>query len=258
MRCRTGLALGSGAARGYAHLGVLQVFQEEKIPIDLVSGCSIGSVFGALYAKGLDLYFLEKIAGQLRQNQFMDPTVPRVGLLKGKKVEALIRFLTKNARFNQLDIPFYAVAVDLVKGEEVVLAEGSVAEAVRVSISVPGIFQPKELQGRFLVDGAVLNSLPTQILRKKGAELVIGVDLHSGKGEKMNSSVQNIFDVLLRSLDLLNREAYEKALEEADVVISPAVENFHFANFEKAVDCIPLGREAAKREISRIKELLKC
>ncbi len=251
-----GLALGSGAARGYAHLGVLQVLEEEKIPVDLIAGCSIGSVFGAFYARGLDLYMLEKMSKQLKRNQLLDFNVPRMGLLRGRKIEALVRLLTKNAHFSHLKKPFYVIAVDLKRGEEVVLCEGSVAEAVRASIAIPGVFVPKRYRGRLLVDGAVLNSMPAKVLRDQGADIVIGVDLRArGLGGK-EIKINNIFDVLLRSIDLLGREANKGQSGEADVIIKPPVAHYNPANFEEASCLIPLGRKAAAQEIPRIRKMI--
>jgi len=164
---RIGLALGAGAARGLAHIGVLQVIKEENIPVDLVAGSSIGSVFGALFACGHDFQRLERLAYELRQKQFIDLSVPRMGLLRGNKVEEMLRLLTQNKNFDQLDIPLYVVAVDLVSGEKVIINEGNVAKALRASIAIPGIFQPVGTDGRVLVDGAVMDRVPINVVRER-------------------------------------------------------------------------------------------
>lgn len=251
-----GLALGAGAARGFAHLGVLQVLRQEGIPIHLISGSSIGSVFGALYAVGHDLQMLEKVAHELKQNFFVDVTVPRLGLLRGKKIEDLLRVLTKGMTFDQLQVPFYAVAVDIEKGERVVLNEGSVAEAVRASIAIPGIFQPKEWQGRLLVDGAVLDRIPIDVAREKGAQVVIAVDVKYGGYEVTNHKVRSIFDIMLQSVDLLERELIKYYIVEADVVIRPNLSHISPAAFDRIGECVEQGRIATLEALPRIKELI--
>ena len=162
-----GLALGAGALKGLAHLGVLKVFAAEKVPIHLITGSSIGSVFGALYAAGVDMEFLEKIIEQLPPKGYFDLAVPKMGLIRGNKIESFLRILTKNKHFADLDIPLYVVAVDLEKREKVIISEGSVAEAVRGSVAIPGIFTPKYWQGRVLVDGADLDRVPIIIARER-------------------------------------------------------------------------------------------
>ncbi|WP_088552968.1 patatin-like phospholipase family protein [Calderihabitans maritimus] len=252
-----GLALGAGAARGMAHLGVLQVLEEAQIPVHLIAGSSIGSVFGALYACGSDLKMLEKLAVELKSSQFIDLTVPRIGLIKGQKVEALLNLLTKKMTFDELRIPFYAVAVDIEKGEKVVINKGSVAEAVRASIAIPGIFHPKRLHGRVLVDGAVLERIPVSVLREQGAEVIIAVDVKYGGTENQELKAQNIFDIMLHAIDLLDREVVKHKVLEADVIIQPDLAHIGPTRFDLAAECIALGREAALDALPSIKQVLE-
>lgn len=251
---RVGLALGSGSAKGFAHLGILKVLDREHIPIDLIAGSSIGSVFGALYASGADLSILEELCQHFRQQQLIDVTVPKLGLIKGERIEALIRLLTKNATFEELKIPLFVVAVDIERREEVVFNKGSVAEAVRASISIPGIFIPKRLNGRLLVDGGVLNRVPIDVLRRAGADVVIGVDLKYGGLSEGVKPVKNIFDVILTSIDLLEEDRNYR--EAADVLIEPEVAHIGLADFHKAEECIAIGVKAAEEALPKIKRLL--
>ncbi|MEW6662676.1 MAG: patatin-like phospholipase family protein [Bacillota bacterium] len=250
-----GLALGAGAAKGLAHLGVLQVLEEAGVPVHLVAGSSIGSVFGALYAMGSDLKMLEKVASELKHGFLVDVCVPRCGLLKGGKVESFFRLITKEMTFDQLKIPLYAVAVDVEAGEKVVISEGSVAEALRASTAIPGIFQPKEWRGRKLVDGAVLDRVPVQVAKDKGAEMVIAVDVKFG-GSNCIHKVNTIFEIILQSIELMDRELMKYRLEEADIVIRPDVSHISQAAFHRAAECIQIGREAALQSLPSIRERL--
>ncbi|WP_366921613.1 patatin-like phospholipase family protein [Metallumcola ferriviriculae] len=253
---RVGLALGAGAARGLAHIGVLQVLQEENVPIDLIAGSSIGSVFGAMLACRQDFHRLERLILEIRQKQFIDISVPRMGLLKGNKVEEMLRLLTHNKNFDQLDLPLFVVAVDLVKGEKVIINEGNVAEAVRASIAIPGIFKPVLAGGRVLVDGAVMDRVPIAVTREQGAEIVIAVDVKFGGSERKTQQVNNIFDVILLSLDLLDRELASRFIIEADVLIQPDLSDINPNNFDDAHNGIIRGRAAAKEMLPSIKQLI--
>lgn len=250
-----GLALGAGAARGMAHLGVLRVLVQAGVPIDMIAGSSIGSVFGALYAVGADLELLVGLAERLSQKHLIDLTVPRLGLIRGNKIEEMLRLLTKGKTFDELSLPLYVVAVDIETGEKVIINKGSVAEAVRASIAIPGIFHPKRLDGRLLVDGAVLNSVPIDVARENGADFVIAVDVKYG-GLAKRASINNIFDVILHSIDLLQLEVARVSSAECDILIQPNLAHINPARFDQAVECIRLGEEAAHAALPRIKELL--
>lgn len=253
---KVGLALGAGAAKGFAHLGVLKVLEEEKIPIDLIVGCSMGSIFGALYGAGADLDLLEKLLEQLPQKQLFDLAVPKMGLIRGHRLEALLKLLTKDMDFSQLNIPVYVVAVDVEKGEKVVISEGSVAEAVRCSISIPGIFVPKPWRGRLLVDGAVLERVPVGVAQKCGADIVIAVDVKFGGESNREIKVTNIFEVFLNSIELMEREVALPYLSEADVLIQPDLAHIASSEFHRFKECIAIGEAAARRAIPQIKQLL--
>ncbi|WP_227766734.1 patatin-like phospholipase family protein [Zhaonella formicivorans] len=251
-----GLALGAGAAKGLAHLGVLKVLVREKIPINLITGSSIGSVMGALYASGADLQILEKICCTLQQKQLIDLVVPRLGLIKGERIEALLKVLTKNLNFEQLKVPLYVVAVDIERREEVILERGSVAEAVRASISIPGIFQPKCLEGKLLVDGAVLNRVPVNLARQKGAQVVVAVDLKFGGETGKSKPVKNIFDVIFTSIELLENSNRQDYKQQADILLEPKVAHIGHADFHRAEECIALGEMEAEAALPKIRELL--
>jgi NTE family protein len=178
---KIGLALGSGSARGWAHIGVIRALQEEGIHVDYVAGTSIGAIVGAIFSSG-EINTVEKWIEHLSWRQilsFVDVVVPRSGLIDGKKVADLIRKYVRVQNIEELPIPFAAVATDLLSGEEVVLKQGDIIEAIRASISLPGIFTPVETNGKILVDGGLVNPLPVSVVREMGANFVIAVDLNS-------------------------------------------------------------------------------
>jgi NTE family protein len=179
---RIGLALGSGSARGFAHIGVLRALGEARIPIHCVAGTSIGALVGAVYASGkLDL--LEAAARSFDWKSvasFLDVVFPRSGLIDGKRIEQFVRRHVHAEPIERLPLPFRAVATDLVTGDEVVFGSGDLVEAVRASISVPGILTPARHGGRILSDGALINPVPVSVARAMGADIVIAVDLNHG------------------------------------------------------------------------------
>lgn len=254
---KIGLALGSGATRGFAHLGVLQVFQEYGLKFDCVAGSSAGAIFGALYAAGNDFKYLEMLARELKESQLLDLTVPRWGFIRGERIEALVRILTRGLTFDDLKIPFYVVTVDIERGEVVVIDKGRVADAVRASIAVPGIFTPKRLEGRLLVDGAVLDPVPVEVLRNKGAEVVVAVDVCYCIEGKVAGKVSNLLDLIFRSLSLTGRAISKLALEQADLVICPAVGHINPARLNNVSECIELGRQAALEALPKLEAIFR-
>lgn len=180
---KIGLALGGGAARGWAHIGVLKALAEAGIRVDCIAGTSIGAVVGAVYASG-GIAELEEVVLQFDWRQiayFLDVVWPVSGLIDGSKVSSFIRSHLKEMTLEELPIPFCAVSTDLGSGEEVVLREGDIIEAVRASISVPGVFTPVKKNGKILVDGGLVNPVPVSVVKAMGAEYVIAVDLNHGQ-----------------------------------------------------------------------------
>ena len=169
-RERIGLALGSGSARGFAHIGVINALMENSIPIDCICGCSAGAIIGSIYCAGGDVNMFAKLCSQMNTRDLLDFTVPRRGFIRGEKFEALLRLLTKNYTFEQMKIPFACVAVDLNSGMIKCFNSGRVYPAVRASMSIPGAFEPKEIDGARYVDGGVLKPIPVSCTRALGAD----------------------------------------------------------------------------------------
>ena len=186
---KIGYALGGGSARGLFHIGVLNVLEENDIYPDVIAGTSMGSIIGALYASGLTAGEIKQIAIEMDWKHLIrlaDVTVPLSGLIQGKRIISLLKSILRDMTFSQLKIKFACVATDLINGEQVVFQEGSLIEAIRASISIPAIFTPVKLNGRYLVDGGLVNVVPVSVCRDMGADFVIGVNVIPGPGEKVS------------------------------------------------------------------------
>lgn len=250
---KIGLALGSGGLRGLAHIGILRVFTREKIPIHYVAGCSIGSLIGSLYCSGLDADMILKLAKNLKRRHWLDFILPKMGIISGERILDMLRLLTQQKTFDCLTIPLSVVATELNHGKEIVFTEGDVAKAVRASISVPGIFVPFQMDGMLLVDGAVLNPTPIDVARNMGADIVIGVDLAHASSI---SNISNMFDVIIQSIDIMERELFKKRHGFCEVLIRPDVAHLSPSSFENIDECVAIGEQAAENALDQIKELI--
>ncbi|HHY47510.1 MAG TPA: patatin family protein [Firmicutes bacterium] len=250
---RVGIALSAGSARGIAHIGVLKVLTEAGVPIDCIAGTSAGAVIGGIYAATLNLNLMERLACHIKWDILVDLCVPRLGLVSGEKIKEFLRLLTHDKTFAELAIPFAAVACDLEEGTEVVLREGPVAEAIRASISIPGIAVPVRLGGRLLVDGAVLNRVPVNAVRAMGADYVIACNL-TGRAGRARVRVENIFDVITTAIELMEMEILKGKIVEADIVISPDVGDIGPTRLDMAPELIKRGEEATREALPRILE----
>lgn len=248
------LVLGAGGLRGLAHIGVLKVFDQENIPVQMIAGCSIGSMIGALYAAGITAVNLEKLALNLKRRHWIDLVVPKTGLVAGHRLLEMMYLLTKQKTFEQLDIPLVVVATNLCSGEEHLFREGSVAEAVRASISVPGIFVPHLIKGIYYVDGAVVNPTPIDIARQASPGIVVAVDLAEAGTVCV---LTNMFDVILMSIDIMERQLLKHRLVHGDVLIQPEVGHILPSDFNRGAELIEQGELAARRAVPKIRVLLE-
>lgn len=252
---KVGLVLGGGAARGFAHVGVIRVLEREKIPIDLIVGTSVGSLVGAIYADKKNSFELEWTAFSLEEKDLFDYTFisPTQGFVRGERIEEFVLKKVSARELQQLKIPLTIVATDIQNGEPVLLQTGSVARAVRASSAIPGIFIPVRNQGKLLVDGGVLNNVPVDVARKMGADIVIAVNL--GGGRKA-AQVNNVFDAIVQSLHLMSIEGTEARLKNADVVIEPQVSHIGLIDFSRKKELLALGIQAAEQALPRLREKL--
>jgi NTE family protein len=263
---KIGLALGGGYARGLAHIGVLEVLEREGIPIDVIAGTSIGSVVGALYARETNATLVKKQALSLdwrRVATLIDPIFSRGGLLGGKRVIKLLQRFIGDIQFDELDIPLSCVATDLTTGEEVVLNEGSVIDAVRASISIPMIFSVVKKEGRYLVDGGLANQVPISVAKQMGADFVIAVDITPTSTERAKYLAKHkenkepgILQVMLQTIYLATYRNAEMSSDCADVLIHPSLAHIGPGDFHRARECILEGELAALDRISQIKRSL--
>jgi len=268
---KVGLALGSSAARGFAHIGVLKALKEASIPVDMVAGTSMGAMIGACFAKEGEISAVEEIAintGWRELARLLDPKLGslRKGLIRGQRIEEFLYSLIGDAKFRDLKIPFAAIATDVNTGEEVVIREGSVIEAVRASISIPGVFVPVRLEGRCLVDGGLTNPVPADIVRDMGAKFIIAVNVlvepqkskrtvSPPKGDEM-AEVPNIFNTLIQSIYIMEHEIIKSRMPKADIIISPDVSRIEAFEFYKGEEAILAGYKAARNALPRLRRLV--
>lgn len=247
---RIGLALSGGAVRGIAHLGVLEVLEREGIRADLVTGASAGSVVGALYCAGYPVEKMIALARDMRWSKVSRPCRPRLSLFDTGRLEAYLNELLEGKTFEQLDIPFAAMGVDIMTSEKVVMASGSVARAVRASCAVPGLFSPVEWGEHLLMDGGVVSNTPVKALQDMGADYTIAVPLSSLSARRPRP--RNVFDVSLAALDTLVRLTDHEA-ELADCVICPSVDDLSYTDFGNFDELLRRGRRAAEAMLPQLR-----
>lgn len=193
-RKKIGIALSGGGAKGSVHIGVLKALKKANIPIDFIAGTSVGAIIGAAYASGLEPEEIEKAVLNLDWNYLFSFTVPRYGIITTDNMRRVMQNLTKNQTFNQTKIPLRVIAADITKGRRVVFKDGSIAEAVMASISIPGLFPPVQHKGHELVDGGIVDPVPVNEVREMGADVVIAVDLsYRAKGSYVKIKSDNTF-----------------------------------------------------------------
>lgn len=261
---RIGLALGAGAARGWSHIGVLKVLEEEKIPIDMIAGTSMGALVGAIFAATGSVDHLRKktidilsTRAQARKKIF-DYTLPFQGFLRGKKAMNLVAEAVHHADFMDLVIPTYLVGVDILKGEEILFETGDVAKAVRSSLSLPVVFTPFRHKGRWMVDGGLLNPVPVNILEQKGADKIIAVCVESRRPDQANiTRTPGIMGVISRTISIVHGRATSGFARKSDIVIYPDVQGFAWDDFHKGEVMMQRGIRACQDLIREIKLLVQ-
>lgn len=248
-----GLALGSGSARGLAHIGVLKALEEIEVEVDMVSGSSAGALIGGLFCTGISPKMIENLAIQIDKKIWVDFTMPKTGIIKGEKIQEILKLITSNKRIEDLDKKLVIVATDLKEGKEVIFTEGPIHTAVRASISIPGVFEPVEYRGRVLVDGGVVDRVPISVLKNMGADVVIGIDVGFGMYQ---SRVIHMLDIILQSIDIMARQITEPDLALADIIISPSLNHIESSKFEMVEECARIGYESTMTKKDEILELI--
>lgn len=244
------LALGGGAARGIAHIGVLKVVRELEFDVHGVAGTSIGAIIGSLYAAGYDWKEIWEVARELRWGELIKISFSGMGLANTEKLRKLLRELLEGKSFEDLDLPFKAVSVDISTAEEIVLDSGDVSQAVLASAAIPGIFEPVKLAGRVLVDGGVSNNIPADIARSFGNGKVVGVDLNAQATER--EEPQNLVDITLKTFAVLMWNTSNRGRQESDILIQPDIDGFRYYDLSRAEELFRRGEEAARRLLEPI------
>jgi NTE family protein len=251
---RIGLALGGGFARGIAHIGVLKVLEEEKIPISLVAGTSVGALIGAAYCGGLSAADLEEVAKRVRFRDFARWTISRFGFATNQRMISFLNSILTVKNFEELRIPLAVAATDFATGEGVVFHSGPLVDPVRASCAYPGMFLPVNIRGRLLVDGMLAHTVPAQPLREMGADRVIAVYL---KGRwSTGTAPRHVFDVIGQCFAIaqeLNCGVWKQA---ADCVVAPNVNGYEYDDFAHSRELIRAGEIAMRQALPEVHQWL--
>lgn len=252
---RVGLALGGGAARGFAHIGVIQVLEREGVRPDLVVGTSAGSLVAALYAHGLSGAALERAALEMEEATIADWTVPifNRGLLRGEALARYVNRMVQGRLIEAMPLPLGILATDLTTGQPVLFRRGDTGTAVRASSAVPGVFSPVAIAGRTYVDGGLVAPVPVEQAREMGAELVIAVDI-SSPAEPLGQA--DPVRVLLQTFTIMGQTINRHVLGRADVVVRPPLDGIGSADFTSRQRSIAAGRAAMQAALPRLREQL--
>ncbi len=251
---KIGLALGGGAARGIAHIGVLKVLKENDIPVHIIAGTSSGALFGALYAGGVSIEEMVRESTRTGWSRLVRLILSRRGAVSAEAMEKLVYESLGYREFSRLNIPLYVIATDIKTGEQVILKDGDLALAIHASSAVPGVFAPIEIDGQLLVDGMVVNNVPANLLKALGADFVIAVDVIPRC--ILGKNPENFVEVAERSIDIGLKIQARLTLRNADVVIEPVTENIGPFELSKSKLLIEMGERAAREAIESIKKRL--
>ncbi|MGV7211380.1 patatin-like phospholipase family protein [Oxalobacteraceae bacterium A2-2] len=257
-KVKIGLALGGGAARGFAHIGVIKALESQGIYPDYVVGTSAGSVVGAMYAAGNSGFQLQKMAMEMDEASISDWALPlfgkSTGVLKGEALQAWVNKVVNNQPMEKLKIPFGAVATDLKTGQAILFQRGNTGMAVRASSAVPSVFQPVVINGKSYVDGGLVAPVPVRYTREMGAEFVIAVNISTQAD--VQATVSSL-DVLMQTFSIMGQRINQYELKEADVVIQPALGKMASNDFNGRNQAILAGEQAAFAVMPQLKQKLE-
>jgi NTE family protein len=252
------LALGGGAARGFAHIGVIKALEAQGIVPDIVVGTSAGSVVGSMYAYGYNGFTLQKMAMEMDEASISDWALPffskSPGVLKGEALQAYVNKAVHNQPIEKLKIPFGAVATDLKTGQPILFRRGNTGMAVRASSAVPSVFQPVSIGGKTYVDGGLVAPVPVRFAKEMGAEFIIAVNISSATEAQATASS---LDVLMQTFTIMGQRLNQHELKDADVVITPALGAMGSADFNGRNLAVLAGEQAAANVMASLKAKLK-
>ena len=251
---KIGLALGGGAARGFAHIGVIKALEAQGIVPDIIVGTSAGALVGALYASGLNGFELQKVALEMDESQVSDWSLPDRGVIKGEALQNFVNRIVGNRPLEKLPRRFAAVATDLKTGEATIFNTGNSGAAVRASSAVPGVFQPVQINGRDYVDGGLVSPLPISIAKKLGATFVIAVDISAKPADGKTRSTS---DVMLQTFAIMGQTISRHEQVEADIVVRPITAELPATDFAGRHKAVLEGERAAALVMAQIKATLE-
>ena len=247
------LALGGGAARGFAHIGVIKALEAQGIIPDIIVGTSAGSVVGALYAAGYNGFELQQLSMQMDESQVSDWSMPNRGMIKGEALQVFINNAVKNRTLEKMNKIFAVIATDLNSGEMIVFRSGNTGMAVRASSSVPGIFQPVSINGHEYVDGGLVSPVPVRVARSLGADFVIAVDISD---KPINNKTESSIEVMLQTFNIMGQSISRGELPEADIVIRPVTPGISSTDFKDRHMAVLEGEKAVAAILPELKEKL--
>jgi NTE family protein len=262
---KIGLALGGGGSRGYAHIGVLKILEQNNIPIDLIAGTSAGALVGAMYAFFRDSDKVEKAAvnNDLSKLLTLVDLSFEKGIIKGEKTKQFLSQILEKSSFDSLKIPFKAIATDFDTAEAIAIGEGDVASAVQASGTFPLVFKPVKLMDRNLWDGGISDPVPAGVVRSMGADIVIAVNLYNKTAFDIDKKAKDgVYEIAFRAIEALQHNLSEKRLENADIIIEPDVSGLGILGLDKFLkgrgeSIILEGEKAAVEALPRIKEAIE-
>ncbi|MEN6572188.1 MAG: patatin-like phospholipase family protein [Anaerolineaceae bacterium] len=256
LKPKVGIALSGGSTHGAAHIGVLKVLEREGVKVDMIAGTSAGALVGCAYAAGIPLDDIADIFKKMSWPQLLRPSLLRsLSLFDTSPMENFLREKIGSGEFKDLNIPFAAIAADIVTSEKVVLDSGPLAPAVRASASIPGLFNPVEINGRMLVDGGILDNLPVSQVKAMGADYVIAVDLTKHEGP--NKKPENPIEVIMDMIEIMQSRSTLPDPSEFDCYIRPEVLQFSKWDFSKADDIMTEGMKAAEKVMDKLRSDLR-
>jgi NTE family protein len=250
---KVALVLGAGAAKGFAHVGVIKILEANRVPVHMIVGTSVGALVGSLSAYGYPAYDIQRLAMDLSKAEIADLTVPDNGFVKGEKLEAYVNRMVRGTPLEGMRIPFHAVATDIGSGQEMVFGRGNTGAAVRASCSIPGIFRPVKIGERTYVDGGVVSPVAVDAARRLGADAVIAVDI---SGEVDGTAPDGTLDTIFQSINIMYARIAADQVSRADVVIRPRVGHIASGDFTRRHEAILEGEKAAQAALPKIRALL--
>ena len=259
-RPKIGLALGSGGAKGLAHIGIIKVLEENNIPIDFIAGSSIGAMVGGCYAALGEIDEIKKIALKANSRMlfsFIDPVFSRGGMVRGEKIKKFFEQFVNGIDINDCKIPFVSVTTDLKNGETVVLKEGKLSEAIQASIACPPFFKPVEIESRSLCDGGLSMPVPVEVVKKMGADIVIAVNLDAYQPSDIKKAGVVFFKAAQRTIWLLRHHLSVSNIKSADFIIAPQTGRMYWNKFASGEKVILAGEEAAREILPEIQRLIR-